>query len=56
MLQQFLPARRYASAGTSYGPLSVCLCVTSRSSVEAAERIGQVLGMEASFDLSYTVL
>jgi len=25
---QFLPARRYASAGTSYGPVSVCLCLS----------------------------
>jgi len=24
--QQFLPARRYASAGTSYGPMSVGVC------------------------------
>ena len=46
----FLHVRRYASAGTSYGPVSVCrLC-----SIEMAERIG--LGMGASFDLSYTVL
>ena len=34
-----VPARRYASAGTSYGPVSVYLSVTSRSSVETAERI-----------------
>jgi len=35
-----LPARRYSSAGTSYGPVSVCLClsVTSRNSIETAER------------------
>ena len=24
---QFLPARRYASAGTIYGPVSVCVCL-----------------------------
>jgi len=31
----FLPARRYASAVTSYGPVSVlCLSVTSRCSIE----------------------
>ena len=26
--RSFLPARRYASAGTSYGPVSVCLCLS----------------------------
>jgi len=56
----FLPARRYASAGTSYGPVSVCLSlclsVTSRSSIQTAERIELVFGMGASFDLSYSVL
>jgi len=36
----FLPARRYASAGTSYGPVSVS--VTSQCSVETVERIGLV--------------
>jgi len=43
----FLPARRYASAGTSYGPVSVCVCislpVTSRCSIETAVRIELVL-------------
>jgi len=24
---RFLPAQRYASAGTSYDPVSVCLCL-----------------------------
>ena len=52
----FLPARRYASAGTSYGPLSVCLFVASRCSVKRAERINLVVGTRASFDQSYTVL
>ena len=44
-----LPAQRYASAGTSYGPVSVCVClsVTSRSSIETAERIGLLFGMGA---------
>jgi len=28
---QFLPARRYTSAGTSYGPVSVCVCVCHKS-------------------------
>ena len=55
---QFLRARRYASACTSYGPVSVsaCLSVTSWCSVEPAERIELVFGMEASFHPSYTVL
>ena len=43
----FLSARRYASAGTSYGPVSVCLfvavCVTSRCSIEVVGRIELVL-------------
>ena len=59
----FLPARRCPSAGTSYGPVSVCLClsvpvsVTSRCSVKTAERIKLgFFGMEASFHLSYTIL
>ena len=37
--RDFFTARRYASAGNSYGPvsLSVCLSVTSRRSIETAE-------------------
>ena len=46
-------ARRYASAGTSYGPVSVS--VTSRCSIESVERVNLVLGFKASFDQSYTV-
>jgi len=51
-----LPARRCASAGTSYGPASVCLClsVTSRGSIKKNQRINLVFGMEAFFDQSYT--
>jgi len=49
----FLPARRYASAGTSHVPVSVCLSVTSRSSIETDERIELVFGMAASFHLHY---
>ena len=53
-------ARRYASAGTSYGPVSVCLCpslsATSRSFIEQTGRIELVNGTEASFDVSYAVL
>ena len=53
-----LPARRYASAGTSHGSVSVsvCLSVTSRCSVETVERIELVLDMIAYFYFSYTVL
>jgi len=34
--------------------VALCLCVTSWSSIETAERIRLVFGMEASFDLFYT--
>jgi len=40
----FLPARRYARAGTSYGPVSVCLSVTSRCSISMDGRIELVSG------------
>jgi len=52
-----LPARRYASAGSSYGPVSACLCpsVTSRCSVETDGRNNLGFGMGASIDQSYTV-
>jgi len=52
-----LPARSYASTRSSYGPVSVCLClsVTSRSCVKTAGRIELVFGMEASFHQCYTV-
>ena len=46
-----LPARRYASAGTSYGPVSVCLSVTSWCSIETDERIELVFGTGASLHL-----
>jgi len=52
----FLPARRYASAGISYDPVSVCLSVTSWCSVEMRGRIELVFGKWTSFDLSYTEL
>jgi len=55
IIAAFSPAQRYASAATSHGPVSVCLSVTSRSSVEMAERIELGFGMGASFHLSYTV-
>ena len=42
--------------GTSHGPVSVCLSVTSRCSIETAEQIELVFGMSASFHPSYTVL
>ena len=53
-LKPFLPERRYASARTSYGPVTVS--VTSRSSGEKVERIGLVFSMGASFHLLPTVL
>jgi len=40
---------------TSYGPVSVCLSVTSRCSIKTDGRIELVFGMEAC-DLSYIVL
>ena len=53
-------ARRYASVATSHDPVSVCLClclsVTSRCSIEMAERIEVVFRMGASFHPSHTVL
>ena len=36
--------------------LSVCLSVTSRSSIKTAQWIELIFGMEVSFHLSYTVL
>ena len=47
----FLPARRYANAGTSYGPVSV----TGRCSIEVVGLIELVFGLQASFDQSCTV-
>ena len=36
----FLPERRYASAGTSYGSVSVCLCLSQVGvTIETDERI-----------------
>jgi len=58
----FLPARRYASAATSYDPVSVCPCLcvclfVCPSQVGLLSKwLRGVFGMEASFDLSYTVL
>ena len=40
----------FTRAGTSYGPVSVCLSVTSRCSVETDGRINLFFGMGASFD------
>jgi len=54
----FLPARRYASAGASYGPVSVSVCVCHKSVLFYRKgwtnRAG--FGTGASFHLSYTVL
>jgi len=52
----FLHARGYASAGTSYGYVSVCLSVTSRCSIELAEPVELVFGTGAFFHLSCTAL
>ena len=42
--------------GTSYGPVSVCLSVTSWCSIIKSDKnINLVLGMDVSFDQSYTV-
>jgi len=55
-LHRFLPARRYASAGISYGPdVSVCLSQVGVLLKWYVGRIELVFGMEASFDQSYTV-
>jgi len=48
------PTRCYASMGTSYGPVSVC--VTSRCSIKTVELTELIFCMRASFDQSYTVL
>jgi len=54
----YVPARGFASAGTSYDPVSVCVClsvclsVTSRSSIEMVERIELAYGTGASFGLT----
>jgi len=50
----FLLVRRYASMGTSFGPVSAS--VTSRCSVKRDEWIHLLFGMEASFDRSYAGL
>jgi len=36
--RRFLPARRYASAGTSYDPVSVSVSITTRCSIKMTER------------------
>jgi len=53
----FLPTRRYVSAGTSHGLVSVCLSVCHKSEfyIKADERIGLDFGMTASFHRYDTV-
>jgi len=51
-----LPVQCCASPGASYDSVSVCMSVTSRSSIKTDERIELVFGMGASFHPSYTVL
>jgi len=46
----------YASALCPCLSVSVCLSVTSRSSINRDERISLLFGMKASFDQSYTVI
>jgi len=54
LITRLLPARRYASAGTSYGPVSVC--VRHKSVFYRNGRTNRVgLGMGVSFHLTYTV-
>jgi len=55
-ISSFFPVWRYASAGTSYGPMSVCVFHKSVFSIERNGQIGLVFGMEACFDQSCTVL
>jgi len=42
--------------GTSHGPVSVCLSITSRCSIETDEQIELVFGMRSSLHPFYTVL
>ena len=60
---QFLPARRYASAGTSHGPVSVRLCVCLSVCLSQvgvlSKRMNEsswFFGTGASFDPRFTVL
>jgi len=54
LMDGVLPARRYASAGTSYGRVSVCLPQVGVLLKQLNE--SGWFGTGASFDLSYTVL
>jgi len=52
----FLPARRYAGASTSYGPVSVRVCLSQVAVL--LKWLGEsscFFGTEASFDQSYNV-
>jgi len=53
---RFLPARRCASAVLVVACLSVCLSITSHSSIKTAKRIELVFGTEATLNLSFIVL
>jgi len=50
--QQVFTVRCYASVVYAMPPVSIKSC----SSIEIAERIELIIGMAASFNLSYTVL
>jgi len=63
LVRKFLPARRYASAGTSYGPVSVavcllvCLSVCYKSELYRNDWTNRVnFGTGSSFVLSYPIL
>jgi len=46
-----LPARRCASEGTSYDPVSVCLCLSQVGVLsKRTDRFDLMFRMEASFD------
>ena len=49
------PPGNLASGGSSYGLVSVSVCLSSRCSVETDRRIELVFGTDAFFDLSYAV-
>jgi len=56
LLTVLLPGRRCASAGNSYGPMSVCVCLSQVGVLlKQINESGWFFGMRASIDLSYTV-
>ena len=55
-VNSFYPRRVAMLAPYSHGPVSVCLSGAHRYCVETDERTELVFGIEASFDLSYSLL